>query len=163
MKSLEKLYIIKVRVTYKKFIKYIVLIKNIISKILLIKGRDTKMRVALIAHDKKKEAMIDFAKRNEERLSKLELFATGTTGLRIMENTKLEIHRLKSGPLGGDQQIGALISEQKLDLVIFFRDPLTAQPHEPDVNALLRLCDVYEIPLATNASTAQLVLDAIHN
>ena len=163
MKSLEKLYIIKVRVTYKKFIKYIVLIKNIISKILLIKWRDTKMRVALIAHDKKKEAMIDFAKRNEERLSKLELFATGTTGLRIMENTKLEIHRLKSGPLGGDQQIGALISEQKLDLVIFFRDPLTAQPHEPDVNALLRLCDVYEIPLATNASTAQLVLDAIHN
>ena len=163
MKSLENLYIIKVRVTYKKFIKYIVLIKNIISKILLIKGRDTKMRVALIAHDKKKEAMIDFAKRNEERLSKLELFATGTTGLRIMENTKLEIHRLKSGPLGGDQQIGALISEQKLDLVIFFRDPLTAQPHEPDVNALLRLCDVYEIPLATNASTAQLVLDAIHN
>ena len=163
MKSLEKLYIIKVRFTYKKFIKYIVLIKNIISKILLIKGRDTKMRVALIAHDKKKEAMIDFAKRNEERLSKLELFATGTTGLRIMENTKLEIHRLKSGPLGGDQQIGALISEQKLDLVIFFRDPLTAQPHEPDVNALLRLCDVYEIPLATNASTAQLVLDAIHN
>ena len=162
MKSLEKLYIIKVRVTYKKFIKYIVLIKNIISKILLIKGRDTKMRVALIAHDKKKEAMIDFAKRNEERLSKLELF-TGTTGLRIMENTKLEIHRLKSGPLGGDQQIGALIAEQKLDLVIFFRDPLTAQPHEPDVNALLRLCDVYEIPLATNASTAQLVLDAIHN
>ena len=157
------LYIIKVRVTYKKFIKYIVLIKYIISKILLIKGRDTKMRVALIAHDKKKEAMIDFAKRNEERLSKLELFATGTTGLRIMENTKLEIHRLKSGPLGGDQQIGALISEQKLDLVIFFRDPLTAQPHEPDVNALLRLCDVYEIPLATNASTAQLVLDAIHN
>ena len=112
MKSLEKLYIIKVRVTYKKFIKYIVLIKNIISKILLIKGRDTKMRVALIAHDKKKEAMIDFAKRNEERLSKLELFATGTTGLRIMENTKLEIHRLKSGPLGGDQQIGALISDK---------------------------------------------------
>lgn len=162
MKSLEKLYIIKVRVTYKKFIKYIVLIKNIISKILLIKGRDTKMRVALIAHDKKKEAMIDFAKRNEERLSKLELFATGTTGLRIMENTKLEIHRLKSGPLGGDQQIGALVSEQKLDLVIFLRDPLTSQPHEPDVNALLRLCDVYAIPLATNISTAQLVLDALH-
>lgn len=121
------------------------------------------MRVALIAHDKKKEAMVDFSKRNEERLSKLELFATGTTGLRIMENTKLEIHRLKSGPLGGDQQIGALICEQKLDLVIFFRDPLTAQPHEPDVNALLRLCDVYEIPLATNPATAQLVLDALHN
>ena len=79
-----------------------------------------------------------------------------------MENTNLEIHRLKSGPLGGDQQIGALVSEQKLDLVIFLRDPLTAQPHEPDVNALLRLCDVYAIPLATNVSTAQLVLDALY-
>ena len=118
------------------------------------------MRVALIAHDKKKEEMVNFAKINEERLSHLELYATGTTGLRIMENTNLEVHRLKSGPLGGDQQIGALVSEQKLDLVIFLRDPLTSQPHEPDINALLRLCDVYEIPLATNVSTAQLVLDA---
>ena len=79
-----------------------------------------------------------------------------------MENTNLEIHRLKSGPLGGDQQIGALVSEQKLDLVIFLRDPLTSQPHEPDINALLRLCDVYAVPLATNVSTAQLVLDALH-
>ena len=77
------------------------------------------MRVALIAHDKKKEEMVNFAKINEERLSHLELYATGTTGLRIMENTNLEVHRLKSGPLGGDQQIGALVSEQKLDLVIF--------------------------------------------
>ena len=110
------------------------------------------MRVALIAHDKKKEEMVNFAKINEERLSHLELYATGTTGLRIMENTNLEVHRLKSGPLGGDQQIGALVSEQKLDLVIFLRDPLTSQPHEPDINALLRLCDVYEIPLATNVS-----------
>ena len=76
------------------------------------------MRVALIAHDKKKEEMVNFAKINEERLSHLELYATGTTGLRIMENTNLEVHRLKSGPLGGDQQIGALVSEQKLDLVI---------------------------------------------
>ena len=120
------------------------------------------MRGALIAHDKKKDEMVNFAKANKERLSKLELYATGTTGLRIMENTNLEIHRLKSGPLGGDQQIGALVSEQKLDLVIFLRDPLTSQPHEPDINALLRLCDVYAIPLATNISTAQLVLDALH-
>lgn len=119
------------------------------------------MRVALIAHDKKKNDMVNFTKLNEERLSKLELFATGTTGLKIMENTNLEIHRLKSGPLGGDQQIGALVSEQKLDLVIFLRDPLTSQPHEPDINALLRLCDVYAIPLATNVSTAQLVLDSL--
>lgn len=120
------------------------------------------MKVALIAHDKKKEEMVNFAKMNEKRLSYLELYATGTTGLKIMENTNLEIHRLKSGPLGGDQQIGALVSEQQIDLVIFLRDPLTSQPHEPDINALLRLCDVYEIPLATNVSTAQLVLDALH-
>ena len=120
------------------------------------------MKVALIAHDKKKEEMVNFAKMNEKRLSHLELYATGTTGLKIVENTNLEIHRLKSGPLGGDQQIGALVSEQQIDLVIFLRDPLTSQPHEPDINALLRLCDVYEIPLATNVSTAQLVLDALH-
>ena len=120
------------------------------------------MKVALIAHDKKKEEMVNFAKMNEKRLFYLELYATGTTGLKIMENTNLEIHRLKSGPLGGDQQIGALVSEQQIDLVIFLRDPLTSQPHEPDINALLRLCDVYEIPLATNVSTAQLVLDALH-
>lgn len=120
------------------------------------------MKVALIAHDKKKEEMVKFVKANEERLSHLELYATGTTGLRIMENTNLEIHRLKSGPLGGDQQIGAMVSEQKLDLVIFLRDPLTSQAHEPDINALLRLCDVYSIPLATNSSTAQLILDALH-
>ena len=96
--------------------------------------------------------MVNFAKMNEKRLSHLELYATGTTGLKIMENTNLEIH----------QQIGALVSEQQIDLVIFLRDPLTSQPHEPDINALLRLCDVYEIPLATNVSTAQLVLDALH-
>ena len=120
------------------------------------------MKVALIAHDKKKEEMVNFAKMNEKRLSHLELYATGTMGLKIMENANLEIHRLKSGPLGGDQQIGALVSEQQIDLVIFLRDPLTSQPHEPDINALLRLCDVYEIPLATNVSTAQLVLDALH-
>ena len=119
------------------------------------------MRVALIAHDKKKEEMVNFAKMNEERLSNLELYATGTTGLRIMENTSLEIHRLKSGPLGGDQQIGALIPEGKIDMIIFFRDPLTAQPHEPDISALLRLCDVYKIPLATNESTATYLLKGL--
>ena len=120
------------------------------------------MRIALIAHDKKKEEMIQFAKKNESILKKVELVSTGTTGLRVMENTNLQIYRYKSGPLGGDQQIGALVSEQQIDLVIFLRDPLTSQPHEPDINALLRLCDVYEIPLATNVSTAQLVLDALH-
>ena len=119
------------------------------------------MRVALIAHDKKKDEMVNFAKANEDRLSKLELYATGTTGLRIMENTNLEIHRLKSGPLGGDQQIGALVSEQKLDLVIFLRDPLTSQAHEPDIQALIRLCDVYCVPVATNLASAEIFIKAL--
>ena len=120
------------------------------------------MKVALIAHDKKKEEMVNFAKMNEKRLSHLELYATGTTGLKIMENTNLEIHRLKSGPLGGDQQIGALVADHNVDMIIFLRDPLTSQPHEPDIMALLRLCDVYKVPLATNVESAQLLLDAIN-
>ena len=120
------------------------------------------MKVALIAHDKKKEEMFNFAKMNEKRLSHLELYATGTTGLKIMENTNLEIHRLKSGPLGGDQQIGALVADHNVDMIIFLRDPLTSQPHEPDIMALLRLCDVYKVPLATNVESAQLLLDAIN-
>lgn len=118
------------------------------------------MKVALIAHDKKKNEMIEFAKRNENILKHMYLVATGTTGLRIMENTSLDVKRFKSGPLGGDQQIGALVSEQEVDMVIFLRDPLTAQPHEPDISALLRLCDVYKIPLATNIGTAELLLEA---
>ena len=118
------------------------------------------MKVALIAHDKKKEEMIEFAKKNENILKNMTLVATGTTGLRIMENTSLEVKRFKSGPLGGDQQIGALVSEHEIDMVIFLRDPLTAQPHEPDISALLRLCDVYKIPLATNIGTAELLLEA---
>ena len=120
------------------------------------------MKVALIAHDKKKEEMVNFAKMNEKRLSHLELYATGTTGLKIMENTNLEIHRLKSGPLGGDQQIGALVAHHNADMIIFLRDPLTSQPHDPDIMALLRLCDVYKVPLATNVESAQLLLDAIN-
>ena len=118
------------------------------------------MKVALIAHDKKKGEMIEFAKKNENILKNMTLVATGTTGLRIMENTSLEVKRFKSGPLGGDQQIGALVSEHDIDMVIFLRDPLTAQPHEPDISALLRLCDVYKIPLATNIGTAELLLEA---
>lgn len=116
------------------------------------------MKVALIAHDKKKKEMIILAQKYESVLKKLELFATGTTGTQIMEHTDLSVHRFKSGPLGGDQQIGARVSEREMDMVIFLRDPLTAQPHEPDVNALIRLCDVYEIPLATNRSTAILLI-----
>lgn len=116
------------------------------------------MRIALIAHDKKKADMISFAKENEVFLSEHILYATGTTGTRIMENTNLKVKLCKSGPLGGDQEIGSLVANGLIDLVIFFRDPLTAQPHEPDVSALLRLCDVYEIPLATNKTTARMLI-----
>lgn len=100
------------------------------------------MRIALIAHDKKKDELVEFIKEHEATFSKYDLIATGTTGKRIMEATNLQITRLKSGPLGGYQQIGALVATGEIQLVIFFRDPLTAQPHEPDVSALLRLCDV---------------------
>ena len=121
-----------------------------------------KMNIALVAHDEMKNTMVGFCIAYEEILKKYGIYATGTTGKRIMDETSLTINRLASGPLGGDQQIGSLIVQQEIDLVIFLRDPLTSQPHEPDINALLRLCDVYEIPLATNVSTAQLVLDALH-
>lgn len=119
------------------------------------------MNIALIAHDEKKEAMVQFSIAYEHILKEHNLYATGTTGKRIMENTKLQMTRLMSGPLGGDQQIGALVAENKMDLVLFFRDPLTAQPHEPDIIALLRLCDVYGIPLATNMATAEVLIKSI--
>ncbi|MFP1648313.1 methylglyoxal synthase [Enterococcus mundtii] len=116
------------------------------------------MKIALIAHDRKKELMIKFTTAYKIILEQHELFATGTTGQRITEATGLSVHRFNSGPLGGDQQIGAMISEDELDLVIFLRDPLAAQPHEPDVTALIRLADVYDIPLATNIGTAEVLL-----
>ncbi|MBR3994739.1 MAG: methylglyoxal synthase [Clostridia bacterium] len=119
------------------------------------------MKIALIAHDKKKPEIIELAKKHRDVLSQHELFATGTTGTMIMGETKLDIHRLKSGPLGGDQQIGAMLANGELDLIIFLRDPLTAQPHEPDVSALLRLCDVQRIPLATNVSSANIMLSSL--
>lgn len=119
------------------------------------------MNIALIAHDKKKDDLVELVIEYRDTLAKHNLFATGTTGGRVVEDTGLNVHRFKSGPLGGDQQIGAYISDQKIDLVIFVRDPLTAQPHEPDVSALLRLCDVYEIPLATNVGTAEPLLSAL--
>ncbi|KPB06644.1 MULTISPECIES: methylglyoxal synthase [unclassified Bacillus (in: firmicutes)] len=119
------------------------------------------MKIALIAHDKKKPDMIQFATAYKTILEKHEIFATGTTGLRIAEATGLTVYRFQSGPLGGDQEIGAMIAQNKMDLVIFFRDPLTAQPHEPDVTALLRLCDVYSIPLATNMGTAEILIHGL--
>ena len=119
------------------------------------------MKIALIAHDKKKNEIIELAKEYREVLGNHELYATGTTGTLIMGETGLTIQRMKSGPLGGDQQIGAMLADGKIDLVIFLRDPLTAQPHEPDVSALLRLCDVQQIPLSTNISSAKIMLEAL--
>jgi len=119
------------------------------------------MKVALIAHDQKKAQLVNFMIAYEHIFKEHELFSTGTTGTRIMDQTGLKIHRFMSGPLGGDQQIGALVATNELDLIIFFRDPLMAQPHEPDISALLRLCDVYGIPLATNVATAEILVRAL--
>ncbi len=119
------------------------------------------MKIALIAHDEKKDEMVNFTIAYESIFENFTLYATGTTGKRIMEETNLQVNRMNSGPLGGDQQIGAMIATGELDLILFFRDPLTAQPHEPDVSALLRLCDVYGIPLATNIATAELLIRSI--
>ncbi|MBQ8146190.1 MAG: methylglyoxal synthase [Clostridia bacterium] len=119
------------------------------------------MKIALIAHNKKKDAMIELAIKYKDTLAQHELVATGTTGALIMGETGLKIQRMKSGPLGGDQQIGSMVAEGKLDLIVFLRDPLTSQPHEPDVSALLRLCDVQSIPLATNVKSAEIMLGAV--
>jgi methylglyoxal synthase len=119
------------------------------------------MKIALIAHDKKKNDMVQFTTAYQAILQEHSLFATGTTGTRISEATGLKVHRFQSGPLGGDQEIGALIAQYEMDMVIFFRDPLTAQPHEPDISALMRLCDVYAVPLATNMGTAEILIHGL--
>ncbi|MBS1415675.1 MAG: methylglyoxal synthase [Clostridia bacterium] len=121
------------------------------------------MKIALIAHDKKKDDIIKLAVKYRDVLKNHKLFATGTTGSLIIAETGLDIIRMKSGPLGGDQQIGSMIADGELDLVIFLRDPLTSQPHEPDVSALMRLCDVKSIPLATNKTSAAIMLEALAN
>ncbi|WP_062356407.1 methylglyoxal synthase [Bacillus kwashiorkori] len=121
------------------------------------------MNIALIAHDKKKKDLIQFVTAYLSIFKKHELYATGTTGLRLCEETGLKIKRFQSGPLGGDQEIGALIAKNEMDMVIFFRDPLTAQPHEPDVSALIRLCDVYNIPLATNMGSAEVLVRGLEH
>lgn len=119
------------------------------------------MKIALIAHDQKKEALIKFVIDNINIFEKHQLYATGTTGGRIIDETGLKVTRCKSGPLGGDQEIGALVANKEIEAIFFFRDPLTAQPHEPDVSALLRLSDVYDVPLATNEGTATAVITSI--
>jgi len=117
------------------------------------------MNIALIAHDKKKDAMVKFVVRHEQVLMMHDIYTTGTTGRRIEDVSGLKVSKLLSGPLGGDQQIGSLVATDKIDLVVFLRDPLTAQPHEPDVQALLRICDVNGVPLATNITSAELLLE----
>lgn len=112
---------------------------------------------------KEKRNLLNFVTAYKDIFSDYELFATGTTGKMIQEEIGLDVHRFQSGPLGGDQQIGAKIAANDLDLVVFFRDPLTAQPHEPDVTALLRLCDVYRIPLATNEASAEIMIRGIQS
>lgn len=116
-----------------------------------------KLTLALVAHDSKKETMVQLVKVHRERLAELNLVATRSTGRLIQENTGLPVRLLESGPLGGDQQVGALIVSGDIDAVIFLRDPLMAHPHEPDVSALLRVCDVRNVPLATNLTTAEAV------
>jgi methylglyoxal synthase len=115
--------------------------------------------LALIAHDEKKQDMVDFAIEHAARLAQFDLVATGTTGSRIIEAVpELPVARLKSGPLGGDQQIGALIAEGRISGLLFFVDPLTPMPHDVDVKALTRLAEHYDIPMALNRATAQLIL-----
>jgi methylglyoxal synthase len=117
-----------------------------------------KKALALIAHDKKKADLIAFAKDHRELLARFPLLATGTTGKMLEAKAGLTVERVQSGPLGGDLQIGARIAEDRVLAVIFFRDPLTAQPHEPDVSALMRICDVHDVPLATNLAAAEAVV-----
>ena len=119
------------------------------------------MSVALIAHDEKKPDMIALAREHTDVLSAYDLIATGTTGKRLNAETDLDVERMESGPLGGDMMIGAAVARDKCEAVIFLRDPLTSQPHEPDITALLRLCDVRDVPLATNLASAESVLVAL--
>ena len=119
------------------------------------------MKIAIIAHDGKKPEMVAFLLQHKTLLDKVELYATGTTGGHV-ERSGLSVMKLLSGPLGGDAQIAAMAAERKIDMVIFFRDPLDKHPHEPDVQMLMRICDVHNIPLATNPATAERLLDGLN-
>jgi methylglyoxal synthase len=119
------------------------------------------MRIALIAHDDEKAAMVEWATEHEAFLGQHDLIATGTTGGRLNDETALEVNRMASGPLGGDLVIASDIVTDECDAVVFFRDPMTAQAHEPDISALLRICDVRGIPLATNRASATALVEGL--
>jgi len=119
------------------------------------------MRVGIIAHDTKKDLLVEFVFEHRARFQHHDLWATGHTGQRVSEATGLPVECLMPGPMGGDQQMGSRIAEGKIDMLFFFRDPLFAHPHEPDVSALLRVCDVRGIPVATNVATARLLVGAL--
>ncbi|MDR1684417.1 MAG: methylglyoxal synthase [Elusimicrobiota bacterium] len=117
-------------------------------------------RIALVAHDNKKDDLIEWAKYNRGSLSKHELFATGTTGALIAQALDLQVFCFKSGPYGGDQQVGSKISEGEIDMLIFFWDPLTQQPHDPDIRALLRIAVLWNIPVACDRATADFLISS---
>ena len=121
-----------------------------------------KKSIALIAHDGKKDELIEWCKTNLEELKKHDLCGTGTTARMITDQTGLSVKGYNSGPLGGDQQIGTKIVEGKVDFVVFFADPLAAQPHDPDIKALLRIAQVYDIPMAINKSTADFMIKSLY-
>jgi methylglyoxal synthase len=120
-----------------------------------------KFTLALIAHDAKKEDMVQLVKAHYDELADITLVATRSTGQLVTARTKLPVTLMQSGPLGGDQQIGAMVAGEEIDAVIFLRDPLTAHSHEPAISSLLRICDVYNVPLATNIAAAEAVLHLI--
>lgn len=121
---------------------------------------DAAKRIALIAHDQMKASLVEWCKNNYEVLSHHFLCGTGTTAKMIAEQSGLPVKGYLSGPLGGDQQIGAKVAQGEIDIIIFFSDPLTAQPHDPDVKALLRIAQVYNIPIANNLATADYLISS---
>jgi len=137
-------------------------VRNLKNKIMSKSILPVKKTIALVAHDHKKDELMQWVKKHKLILSQHHLVATGTTGKMIQEEVGVEVKRVLSGPLGGDQQLGAMIAEGIIDAVIFFWDPMEAQPHDSDVKAFLRLCVVWNIVIASDASTADFVITSPH-